>query len=369
MNPKQYKTTNLALQCFALIFGCLTVQTTAAQPDSDMPPSQIEISISQERDGETFRFDTIIPIESLDLSRILEQLPIEDFDLEVVNTPPTTPPPAPAPAVLPPYPARPMPPHSNDPLVPNRGRLGVYAKRIDDSIGVKITAVMPQSAACQAGLQTNDRIIALNGIRTDNFQVLQYLVDGMRAGDTVTIDYMRHHEARIAQAVLQTAPAPQTPNAMEMFLPMPPQRCQDKNWQKSVRGIARPDCVPTKNYCGNTTRYAAIDDLGTDDKKYLAATDTGYKRRAKALDLPESQIYFDPDTRYLLLNAEMPHAPQTKIWLLDTHGNTVFTEVLPQFDGNYRRGTYLPCNDNTAETYYLLVQQGEMQYAKRVILP
>ena len=225
---------------------------------------------------------------------------------------------------------------------------------------------MPQSAACQAGLQTNDRIIALNGIRTDNFQMLQYLIDGMREGDTVTIDYMRHHEALIAQAVLQTAPAPQTSNAMEMFLPMPPQRCQDKNWQKSASGIARPDCVPSKNYCGNATRYVAIDDIDKNDKKHLAATGIGYKRHAKTLDLPESQIYFDPDTRYLLLNTEMPHAPQTKICLLNKRGNTVFTEVLPQFSGNYRRGTYLPC---ATETYYLLVQQGKMQYAKRVILP
>jgi hypothetical protein len=365
MNPKQYRTTDLALQWFALIFGCLTVQTAAAQFDSEMPPHHIEISISQERDGKTFRFDTIIPIESLELSRILEQLPIEDFDLEIVNTPA----PPPAPAIEPQYPARPIPPHTNDLLVLNRGRLGVYAKRIDDSLGVRITGVMPQSAAYQAGLQANDRIYALNGIRTDNFQMLQYLIDGMRGGDTVTIDYMRHHEARIAQAVLQTAPAPRTPNDMEMFLPMPPQRCQDKNWQRSVRGIARPDCVPTKNYCGNATRYAAIDDIDTDDKKYLAATGTDYKRRAKNLDLPESQIYFDPDTRYLLLNAEIPHAPQTKIWLLGTRGNTVFTEVLPQFGGNYRRGTYLPCNGNAAEIYYLLVQQGKMQYAKRVILP
>ncbi|NYT40126.1 site-2 protease family protein [Sphingomonas sp. R-74633] len=61
----------------------------------------------------------------------------------------------------------------------------------------------PKGAAAQAGLQTGDRITALDGRRIDDFHDLQ-LFTVLRAGESVTVEYDRGGEARRATATIGT---------------------------------------------------------------------------------------------------------------------------------------------------------------------
>ncbi|MBT8220339.1 MAG: trypsin-like peptidase domain-containing protein [Bacteroidia bacterium] len=90
--------------------------------------------------------------------------------------------------------------------VVQRGILGVsiinvtsdYAERLDlpEIEGVLLTGINPGSGAAEAGLQAEDVIVKVNGIKTSTVAQLQEYVAQYRPGDEVKVEYIRSGSRR-----------------------------------------------------------------------------------------------------------------------------------------------------------------------------
>ncbi len=127
----------------------------------------------------------------------------------------------------------PMPPLPIDPLAhnscqpPTHGFLGVIMSQerevtvingvetINDNgkgKGVYIREIAPESAALEAGLKAGDIITAINGKATPDASVLSDIIRQTKAGDKVSIDYLRNDAAAKTTATLKGSPmAPPPP--------------------------------------------------------------------------------------------------------------------------------------------------------------
>lgn len=94
-----------------------------------------------------------------------------------------------------------------------RGLLGVSIKNMTDELakklglaevnGVYVDYVNPNSAARQAGLQSGDVIVSLDGTETRTFPELQEMIARNRPGDELSIEYLRDGKKYTSTVVLQ----------------------------------------------------------------------------------------------------------------------------------------------------------------------
>jgi hypothetical protein len=345
----------------------LMANTLCAQTDkqseqaTETTPLQIEVKIMQKQNGVTIEKDTVITYNGIpdpqqlfnelwfggnNMQNMLNGLPNDDMYNEPL--------------------ANPMPVFDN--TTPNRGFLGVCIDKNYHDLGVKIERVTPNSAAYKAGLSDNDLIYAINGIHTNSFNDLRYVIEGLRANDTIMIDYSHKGESRNIEAILQAAVPSEichaTPLNKPAGFPLPPHSdniTPSQEWQNGIRQIVyQEQCQMSKaSHCGRTVS-AYINDLTPSERKQM-----GLKPEQQYLCLDNLQINFDRETHYISFNLEIKSAAQTDIRFFDQQGNNVFTEKLPLFGGTYRRTAYLP---KPQISYYLVVNQADKQYIKRISL-
>jgi serine protease Do len=95
----------------------------------------------------------------------------------------------------------------------NRGYLGAVVQELnpdlaeqfkvpDDQQGALISQLLPGSAAEKSGLQSGDIITAVNGKAINDPMALRLNVGGMRAGDQVTVTYLRDGQSKTANVTL-----------------------------------------------------------------------------------------------------------------------------------------------------------------------
>ncbi|NND32882.1 MAG: PDZ domain-containing protein [Saprospiraceae bacterium] len=94
-----------------------------------------------------------------------------------------------------------------------RGLLGVSIKNMTDELakkmgldevnGVYVDYVNPNSAAKEAGLESGDVILSLNGSDTRTFPELQEMIARNRPGDKLSIEFLRDGAKRKSTVVLQ----------------------------------------------------------------------------------------------------------------------------------------------------------------------
>jgi serine protease Do len=95
----------------------------------------------------------------------------------------------------------------------NRGYLGAVVQELNPDLaeqfkvpdtqeGALISQLLPGSAAEKAGLQSGDIITAVNGKAINDPMALRLTVGGMRAGDQVTLTYLRDGQSKTASVTL-----------------------------------------------------------------------------------------------------------------------------------------------------------------------
>lgn len=82
----------------------------------------------------------------------------------------------------------------------NRARLGIAMQ--DSDQGVRITQVMDNSAAMDAGLQQGDVLVRINDQSVNGWQQVQQRIGTMQAGDNVQLTVLRDGEEQQIQATL-----------------------------------------------------------------------------------------------------------------------------------------------------------------------
>lgn len=85
--------------------------------------------------------------------------------------------------------------------------LGIYPAETADGMGVRLTDVVEESGAAQAGLQAGDVIVAIAGEEVESMADLSRILAQQQAGDKVKITFVRDGERRKTRATLGKAPA------------------------------------------------------------------------------------------------------------------------------------------------------------------
>ena len=85
---------------------------------------------------------------------------------------------------------------------PSGALLGVVGLPRPGNDGLRLSSVMPGTAAERAGLRQGDVIVRFAGISIDGFEELRTLIRDRRPGDTVSVLYLRDGEAHATAATL-----------------------------------------------------------------------------------------------------------------------------------------------------------------------
>lgn len=102
-----------------------------------------------------------------------------------------------------------------------RPRLGIFigdynaematALGVPTAKGIRLEGALPGSGAANAGLKNNDVLIKFNRHTIANFDSLGDALQGLKAGDTVPVEFYRGGEKKVASLTLGGAPALQLP--------------------------------------------------------------------------------------------------------------------------------------------------------------
>lgn len=82
-----------------------------------------------------------------------------------------------------------------------KGQLGVNIG--NDPMGVKITGIIPKSAAAEAGLKVGDVVTSVNDIQVGKIEALVGEIGQYAAGDMVVVDYVRNGQKDSKEVVLK----------------------------------------------------------------------------------------------------------------------------------------------------------------------
>jgi len=87
---------------------------------------------------------------------------------------------------------------------PDGAFLGIVALPRPGADGLRLSSVLPGTAAAKAGLRDGDVIVRLAGSPVDGFEDLRTAIGARRPGDTVSVLYLRDGEAHATSATLGT---------------------------------------------------------------------------------------------------------------------------------------------------------------------
>lgn len=90
--------------------------------------------------------------------------------------------------------------------LPRRGTIG-FGGSPDGSGGLVISQVRPKGPAEVAGLRPGDRLLTLNGAKTEDSATLQEAVRQIRAGQTATLNIVRDGKPQTLTATLEAIPS------------------------------------------------------------------------------------------------------------------------------------------------------------------
>ncbi|MFO7982009.1 MAG: ChaN family lipoprotein [Desulfuromonadales bacterium] len=86
-------------------------------------------------------------------------------------------------------------------LETNKAQLGVRFEEIED--GIEVLAIVPESAAAEAGLKAGDILLSIEGTRLEDSFDLIYEIGQRQPGDEVMVEYLRDDEKKEITLTLQ----------------------------------------------------------------------------------------------------------------------------------------------------------------------
>ncbi|HEV8440378.1 MAG TPA: M28 family peptidase [Methylomirabilota bacterium] len=84
--------------------------------------------------------------------------------------------------------------------------LGISAAGHEESDGLRLGSVVPDTAAARAGLKSGDVIVRLDDVPINRFEDLRRTIEKKRPGDPIVVLYLRDGDDHLASAVLGTRP-------------------------------------------------------------------------------------------------------------------------------------------------------------------
>ena len=208
----------------------------------------------------------------------------------------------------------------------NCAALGVYTGISSSRDGARVIRTIKGSGAEDAGLQSNDVIIALDNVKVANYDELHTAIGKYDPGATLSVTYVRN-------GIEETVDA-----SLTQWVELP--EFKDKPLYQEAT------CEEPKEEVKAETLTPAI------------PVD-------RTLELDEFSVFPNPTYGPVTLNFKGEAVP-TVITVTDATGRQVFREDLPKFDGAYNKELQL--DRVPTGTLYMNITQGEKTFTETIVI-
>ena len=164
----------------------------------------------------------------------------------------------------------------------NAAMLGVVTEEVDG--GVKITDVTDESGAQKAGLKEDDIITKVDDKKIDDPDDLTKVIRGHKAGDKVTITYLRDKKEQKTTTELTKWKGAGF-NAFNMKMPN-----MDFDVMPKVQGVPRTHVSPGQYYGFDNRPKLGLSVQDTDDGKGVKVIDVDDEGNAKKAGIKENDV-------------------------------------------------------------------------------
>jgi serine protease Do len=164
----------------------------------------------------------------------------------------------------------------------NAAMLGVVTEEVDG--GVKITDVTDESGAKKAGLKEDDIITKVDDKKIDDPDDLTKVIRGHKAGDKVTITYLRDKKEQKATAELTKWKGAGF-NAFNMKMPN-----MDFDVMPKIQGVPKTHVSPGLYYGFDNRPKLGLSVQDTDDGKGVKVIDVDDEGNAKKAGIKENDV-------------------------------------------------------------------------------
>lgn len=226
--------------------------------------------------------------------------------------------------------------------------LGVTIMDTDSKKGVFIESVQRNSPASRAGLQEGDYILKFDNEKTNSFDDLVQEIKNHKIGDVVKVKISRNGKKSTKKLTLTAKP-------------------QQRKMRNRMRGNIGC-CAAPKSSESMTEKRIIIRKIMDEDGNIVEEVieNDGMEIPKNTLDMVMVDIYPNPTTDEVNIRFKTEAKQATAVRILDTSGKEVFVKEIPNFNGDFNEQISLGTNENGI--YFLLIQQGNNNYTKQIIL-
>lgn len=234
--------------------------------------------------------------------------------------------------------------------------LGVYTDTdgAEDLVGAKIDAFTKESAAREVKLVENDLILSINSIRVKGSDELWNEIAKYKAGDAVTVEYLRGERRETIKATLKAC----RDNSSRVTIEDTDDKGNTKSRQFTIGSWGEKEKKQMQNQ-----RVIAIR-RGEGDAQTKVAPDQLAKPN-RNLSLQSFRAYPNPSSGQVTVEFN-GDAVATVVSLFDLSGRQLFREELNAFSGFYSQPFDL--TDYTKGTLLIHIQQGEKIYTEQIVV-
>lgn len=243
----------------------------------------------------------------------------------------------------------------------NRAFLGITPGEEDDEApGVLIGSVETGSAAERMGLKAGDRITAINGSATGNFETLAELVRSMKPGDEVSVDALHDGAAVTLKGNLG--------ERKSHFYFKGPEGMQGFKWEgldPATQQELRVEMDQLRREMDELRRELGKDirrevrvrvetrKLSDEEKALLRNKGVAVDRELKLEGL---NAFPNPSSGFYRLQFDVPERGDLMVDVHNAKGERVYQEKIVGFKGRYERT--LDLSDQATGSYFLVIAQG-----------
>ncbi len=207
----------------------------------------------------------------------------------------------------------------------NCAALGVYVNTDETTSECRINALIDQGGAQAAGLKPGDVITKIGEYDIVDFETLHNALSNFRAGDVVTVRYIREDKNMKSRVEL-------------------------KDWAQlpGHEHRARTDCAPV---------------VTTEEPEQGLSDDPGGTLNTNSLRLEDVRMYPNPTDGNFALSFSLEPGPLS-VAITDINGKVVFSENNENSSGTYNRDIDL--KSIPQGNYILTVTQGDKRYTDQI---
>jgi len=222
--------------------------------------------------------------------------------------------------------------------------------------GVKVD-IVDNSAAEAIGLQDNDIITTINGQKIIDWHDLGNMVDNMKPGQTITVDYLRDDQPKSGSTKIKSYG--ETYNTRHHNK----EKKEEASTPNEIAEEIEKEDIP-----------AILADLNVEiDMEDVTQEEADDMKEKVGVDMPvinnleieKLNIFPNPNDGVFNLMFDLPNEGQTSIQVFNSVGRLVYQNDMQSFSGMFK--DRIDISNNATGTYFLAVSQNGKTITQKVI--